>query len=343
MPKEATLFAEPPKYSAILAEDSILQMVQTGRLIVDSTFDASSLQTTSYDIRVGKKAIIGGQGKEMDLTSESLVIDPGSYAGIISLEKIKLPNNVLAQIGSKRKFSYEGLILLTGSVIDPGYEGHLLFGLYNASTKRVVIPTRTKICNIVFVLLEKEQKPVAPDPALLIGSFPSDFVNKMANMEVLPWARISEEVKQIQRLTQDVLNLKSQYNDVLEPIKTLTKNVDKVSADVALLAHELKGLATQANKLESITTENTKQIHEIITGIRLLPGEVGNLKTTTSRQETEITSMATKFGRFSLATYAFWGILLLLLGAGVKTLLDRALSSGGSAPKIGISAPANRP
>jgi deoxycytidine triphosphate deaminase len=93
-------------------------MAHNHRLIVDG-FDPSSLQTTSYDFRIGKKAVVGGQGNGIDLEDRPLVIDPGSYAGLISLEKVKLPNNVYAQIGSKRKFSYDGLILLTGSIIEP--------------------------------------------------------------------------------------------------------------------------------------------------------------------------------------------------------------------------------
>lgn len=185
-PDSQTLFTESP--TMLLTEDDIVTMTSNGRLIVGDTFDRSSLDATSYDFRVGKRAIVGGQGNEIDLTKEGarLVIETGSYAGIVSYEKVKLPNNVIGKIGSKRKLSYEGLILLSGSVIDPGYEGHLLFGLYNASTKRRVIPLRTKICCVLFFKLAHDVRPVAPDPNLLDGDFPTDFLDKMANMEVLP-------------------------------------------------------------------------------------------------------------------------------------------------------------
>src|SRR5205085_12270658 len=124
---------------------------------------------------------------EIDLLEEPLIIEAGSYAGIISFEKFALPRNVFGHIGSKRKFAYDGVILLTGSLIDPGYEGYLLFGLYNASTKKVVLPIKTKICTVTFTQIEQAVEAVAPDPSLLLGNFPSDFVNKMANTEVLPW------------------------------------------------------------------------------------------------------------------------------------------------------------
>jgi hypothetical protein len=59
---------------------------------------------TSYDFRIGERAKVGGNSNETDLKRH--VIEPGSYASVISLENVKLPNNVFAQIGSKRKCSY---------------------------------------------------------------------------------------------------------------------------------------------------------------------------------------------------------------------------------------------
>lgn len=107
------LFAEQTGV-VVLTDEDITTMARNGRLFADG-FDSSSLQSTSYDVRIGNKAIIGGSSREIDLSEENLKIEPGSYAGVISLEKFKLPDNVVAHLGSKRKLSYDGLILLTGS------------------------------------------------------------------------------------------------------------------------------------------------------------------------------------------------------------------------------------
>lgn len=288
-PDTSNLFSEHGQGTCILIGEDITTMCQNQRLIVDG-FDPGSLSTTSYDFRIGAKAIVGGSGNEIDLKKDRLVIEPGSYAGIISLEKVKLPNNVFAQIGSKRKFSYDGLILLTGSVIDPGYEGHLLFGLYNASTKKVVLPIRTKICNVIFTRLPKDVKPVSADPYLLDGNFPPDFLTKMANVEVLPWNKISEEVRRIQELSQAVLDLKVQYNDVLKPIQDLTKNVDKVSLDVGLLAESIKSLR----------------------------GVVGD-------HDKELRDVGTKVGRYGILVNVAWGIVLIVISILLTLLFTRVI------------------
>jgi hypothetical protein len=211
--------------------------------------------------------------------------------------------------------SYDGLILLTGSIVDPGYEGHLLFGLYNASTKRVVLPIHTKVCNLTFVLLNKEQKPVPADPNLLIGDLPSDFVNKMANMDVLPWSEISAEVRHIQKLAKDVLDLRQRYDDVLEPIKQLTGHIDRVTADVRSLAHDMKGLAGKVDKLDDATVENARQLGEAIQGVKLLTSQVADVKQVTQVHDQHIGDVRTRVAKFSVVLTIVGSILLLILGA----------------------------
>src|SRR5262245_35825482 len=93
----SNLFSAHVTGTSVHLPDDISTIVQNRRFIVDG-FVSSSLQATSYDFGIGKKAIVGGQGNEVDLEDKPLVIEPGSYAGIISLEKVKLPTNVFAHI-----------------------------------------------------------------------------------------------------------------------------------------------------------------------------------------------------------------------------------------------------
>ena len=256
---------------------------------------------------------MGGSSVEVDLTKDKLTIEQGSYAGVISLEKFKLPNSVMAHLGSKRKFSYEGLILLTGSAIDPGYEGHLLFGVYNASTKRVVLPIRTKICNVAFWRLAQDVKPVAPDPYLLKGEFPPEFVNRMANVDVMAWSKIDSEVKRIEGLTQQVLALQAKYNDVLEPIKALTKDVDAVTRNVSLLTEHVKTMGTRVDKLDELYVKNAELMAKLSVNVDSITSKIGT-------QEAAVKDIGTKLGSYGLLVKIAWAIILLFLGALLTTL-----------------------
>lgn len=310
--------------SVVLTEEQIFNLVENGRLIEKDTFERKNLESCSYDVRVGARGILGGKGEEIDLGTSVLELSPGSYAGIISFEKLLLPQNVFARIGSKRSYSYEGIILLSGSLVDPGYEGHLLFGLYNASQKKVIIRRGQKICTVVF-----EQLPVAverkvqPDPYLLDGEFPNEFVNKMANMDVLPWMQISERVKQIEEITKDIIDLRARYDDVLKPIQELTKNVEKVSADVATLAQENRRVSKDLDQLREITGENAKQIAQITNTLATVGADLRNVAEKTGQQDSVMRDLSSKYSKFSTVIYVVGAVLLVALGAFLSYLITK--------------------
>src|SRR5258708_2778699 len=110
------LFGAPT--SGVLADSEIEAEVGVGWLISKETFDRASLEASGYDIRVGAKGVIGGEGREVDLRAEPIQLGPGAYCGVISQEKVRLPDHVVARIGSKRALSYDGVIPLTGTVVD---------------------------------------------------------------------------------------------------------------------------------------------------------------------------------------------------------------------------------
>jgi dCTP deaminase len=327
------LFSNEGAINSSLSDKEISELVKTGYLITPTTFSDKCLCASSYDIRVGLKGVVGGEGIEIDLNTNVLELQPGAYGGIISFEKLLLPKNIFARIGTKRALSYDGIVLLTGSIVDPGYEGHLLFGLYNATQKKVIIRLGRKICNIVFErLFVPSDRPVALEPNLKNGQFPDDFLDKMANMDVLPWMQISERVKQIENITKDIIDLKARYEDVLQPIKDLTKNVETLAKDIGSLTQQTKTISEELNKANEMITENGKHIGQLTQSLVILSERstslkenLEGLKLDSSKQMEIISTVKTDFGRFKLIGYIFWAIVLLIAGALASKLLDRLL------------------
>jgi deoxycytidine triphosphate deaminase len=312
-------FFPSPEGSLVLSDSRVREYVSEGFLISRDSFSASLLAACSYDIRVGRWGVQGGDGTEVDLSETVLTLQPGGYAGIVSLEKLKLPRDVFARIGAKRSYSYDGVILLTGSLVDPGYEGHLLFGLYNASQKRFVIRRTMKICAIVFERLpHAAERTVSPDPDLLEGRIPSDFMTRMANMDVLPWMQISERVRQIEQLTKDVFDLKARYEDVLEPIRRLTESVSRVTDDVGALTSRTRELTSDVSKLTEISNLNAQQLQQLTGSLLTLTTEVRVVRDHTQmaedasrRHEDLISKLNERFSSFSLAVKIVWAIVLI--------------------------------
>src|SRR5437899_10387848 len=79
------LLGEMTAGTTVLTAEDITTMAQNQRLICKE-FDAKNLQATSYDFRIGERAFVGGNTNETDLKKDRLIIEPGSYAGVISLE-----------------------------------------------------------------------------------------------------------------------------------------------------------------------------------------------------------------------------------------------------------------
>ena len=332
--KEQELFDDASARPGILTDEQIRAGVSQSELISAATFQLNCLEASSYDIRVGSKGVLGGEGIERDLKAAPMDLPPGGYGGVVSLEKLHLPANICARIGSKRALAYEGIILLTGAVVDPGYEGHLLFGLYNASQKRVLIRAGRKISNIVFERLPQPVERLAPtDPNLLVGSLPDVFVDKMANMEVLPWMQISERVGQIEQITKDILDLKARYDDVLKPIRDLTGNVDRLTSDVTSLAAQTKGIADNVSNLNSLVRENSAQIGQLTTNIAVVDGNVKTVQERTGRIEDsqqiysdKVTTLQSCFGHFQVLWYVIWTLVAIGVGAALPEIIRRIFS-----------------
>lgn len=333
----STLFDSDPNInSSILSDKEINDYVSRGLLIEKDTFSVSSLEASSYDLRVGSKGIIGGEGVEVDLIqNKTLEIPPGAYAGIVSYEKMNFPRNICARLGSKRALSYDGIILLSGSIVDPGYEGHLLFGLYNASQKKVHIRYGRKVCNIVFERLSIEpNKEVQSEPNLLIGSFPDAFLDKMANMDVLPWMQISERVKQIENITKDIIDLKARYEDVLQPIKDLTTNVKALRDTVSEISNQTGILTKDMQNANRMIEENGKQINQLTNSLTLLSDKYSTTIKEIDKVSDDFRSQGSQLKEISIDVKSqknrsniLWAVVLLVAGALISWLVMKALGS----------------
>jgi deoxycytidine triphosphate deaminase len=121
------------------------------------------LEGASYDLRLGKKGIVTksikleeirskiseGEVKEHQIDTEgSISIPPGSFALLTTLETLKLSESFAGHIGPKSYYTRKGLALLSGLQIDPGFEGVLVLGYANLSSRTITIEYSDPICTI---------------------------------------------------------------------------------------------------------------------------------------------------------------------------------------------------
>ena len=103
--------------------------------------------------RRGVKIKLLAQFKKGKRKQEWIVIEPGGYYLVSTLELINTPKDLMPVVFPRTSLFRAGLLLLN-SKTDPGYKGTLTMGLKNLSEFDVKLQIGARICNIVFFEIE---------------------------------------------------------------------------------------------------------------------------------------------------------------------------------------------
>lgn len=146
----------------MLTGSEIREAVKAGGLGI-SPFEESCLQSASYDCRVGDQAFLSGTDEMLDVANKGLVIvEPGEYAVLATRETVTCSPRYAAQLGLDSRYARQGLMLLSGPQIDPGFTGVLIVRVTNLSPRRVTLSYEAPLLTVQFFRLGREvEKPYA--------------------------------------------------------------------------------------------------------------------------------------------------------------------------------------
>ncbi len=103
--------------------------------------------------RKGVKTELIAEYKSTSDEQEDVVIKPGEYYLVQTLESVNTPEDLMPMIYPRSSLFRAGLLLLN-SKTDPGYKGSLTMGLTNLSPFEVRLQMGARICNMVFYKIE---------------------------------------------------------------------------------------------------------------------------------------------------------------------------------------------
>ena len=124
--------------------ETIKDRVQEFRMIVP--FDEKQIDCAAYTLKMGKEAFITPDSKVNRFRKrrklllkpkQDFYIPPGQFAFLLTNEYISLPRHVLAFISLKSTLKWKGLINVSGFHVDPGFEGNLVYSVYNAGPQPI--------------------------------------------------------------------------------------------------------------------------------------------------------------------------------------------------------------
>lgn len=126
-----------------------------------SPFEEGKIKNGAYELSLGNQVFqTGTKPRVVKKLSEKekISIEPGQFALLLTAETVKIPEDKIAFISIKAGVKFEGLVNVSGFHVDPGFEGQLLFSVYNAGPSTIILSQGTPYFPIWLADLNESQK-----------------------------------------------------------------------------------------------------------------------------------------------------------------------------------------
>jgi dCTP deaminase len=160
----------------ILSDRDIRKQIDSGRLVIEP-FDPNMIQPSSVDLRVDatfrifantRYPYIDVRRPMDDLTEvvevkngEAFILHPGEFVLGSTLERVTLPDDLVARIEGKSSLGRLGLLIhSTAGFVDAGWSGHLTLELSNVANLPITIYPGMKIGQLcLFEMTSPAERP----------------------------------------------------------------------------------------------------------------------------------------------------------------------------------------
>ncbi|MCM5705331.1 dCTP deaminase domain-containing protein [Larsenimonas salina] len=172
-------------------------------------FYERNVDCSAYTMTLGAEAFISRSNDHSDqqeatmLDKDStLVIPAGQFAYLLTRENVKIPEDVFALINIKNKFKVQGLVNVSGFHVDPGYNGKLIFAVFNAGSKDIFLRGEERIFLIWFSELKESSAQYAYGKDG-IKKIESDLMNQIPQHSA-SLSSLDLRMRKIEKSTTDV-------------------------------------------------------------------------------------------------------------------------------------------
>ena len=155
----------------ILSDRSIREALEAGTIVIDPLLEGG-IQPSSVDLRIDRyfrvfrndtTPFIDPKRPQEDLTElvevedgKAFILHPGEFVLASTLERVELPDDVVARLEGKSSLGRLGLLIhSTAGFIDPGWDGHVTLELSNVANLPITIYHGMKIGQLSFVQLSE--------------------------------------------------------------------------------------------------------------------------------------------------------------------------------------------
>ena len=154
----------------ILSDRTIREELEAKRIVIDP-FDETAIQPSSVDLRLGRffrvflnhtTRVIDVKENQENLTplveiaeDEPFILHPGEFVLGSTLERITLPDDLVARLEGKSSLGRLGLLIhSTAGFVDSGFSGNLTLELSNVANLPITIYHGMPIGQISFMRMD---------------------------------------------------------------------------------------------------------------------------------------------------------------------------------------------
>jgi len=155
----------------VLSDHTIREEIEAGRILIDP-FEPDLVQPSSVDLRVdstyrvfnnSRYPFIDVRQPMEDLTTlvrpddgEPFILHPGEFVLGQTLEKVTLPNDLVARLEGKSSLGRLGLLIhSTAGFVDAGFSGNLTLELSNVANLPITIYHGMPIGQLSFMRMDR--------------------------------------------------------------------------------------------------------------------------------------------------------------------------------------------
>lgn len=305
--------------SKVITENTIKKWIQEGKVI--QCGEESCAEGIKYDFRLGSKFLKAYFGRVMDYdidlqTAEDkrkAVVEPGEVVFVLSKERLSLPSNVYVQLSPKRSLSQDGIELMGGLTVDPGYEGYLVFGLRNVAGTPFNLSPGIKIVGANFFELSDEEVIEQSKKPTTIDKFPDKLLDLIEKYKPVNPQNLAEELSKLQQAFD------ASQTRLGENVKELKEKVDHMSQELVLESTKREQentilkekFATVESKLENIGRESIRNTEKLDT----MKSKVDSIDETTKELNKNVISNNAVLGmKGKIATAVITFVITVLAG-----------------------------
>lgn len=186
-----------------ISKTKIIEIIKDGKLIrgaedpdvankICDNEDNFSKSGASFELSLGDEVFVTPKKEPKKLRhGETINIGPGHFAVLTTEEYLVMPDNLLGFITVRFTYKKKGLVNISGFHADPGYEGKLLFSVYNAGPVTVSLRCGDKIFSL---FLSSIEPPTHYKGAYKIEKIPLDIIESLAGAKVPSLQSLEDEV-----------------------------------------------------------------------------------------------------------------------------------------------------